>query len=185
MIGCMTENCVEIWLDIPEFDGLYQASTLGRIRSLDKIVNYPRGMRGFALRRGRVLKPKLSHNGYYEVVLISESGHRCTRKVHRLVAETFQDNPENLPYVNHIDGDKLNNRPINLEWCTPRYNSEEYTKKRCSFSQYDLRGNLIRDWNSMTRAAESVQGDKSGIYHCCSGRLKSYKGFIWKYKQNH
>lgn len=180
----VTMNEIEEWKEIINFEGRYQVSNLGRIRSMDRIVRYPRGSKGTATKKGVLLKPKVSH-GYLEVVLLGSDGIRYSRRVHRLVAEAFIPNPNGYPYINHRDENKQNNVVSNLEWCTPKYNSEEYTRKRFLFRQYDLDRNLIREWNSMTEAAAYVGGNKSGIYHCCNGRLKTYKGFIWKYKDPH
>lgn len=183
-VKCGMNMTDEMWKDIPGFEGLYQASSDGLIRSHDKAVKYPNGARGIAIKRGKVLSPKISNRGYKTVVLIDSTGKRYTCSVHRLVAKTFIPNPCHLPYINHIDENKFNNKISNLEWCTPKYNSKEYTKKRCLLIQYDLQGNLVREWDSMTEAAESVGGCKSGIYHCCHGDIKTYKGFIWRYKEN-
>lgn len=136
---------METWRDIIGFESLYQVSNLGRVRSHDRVVPYPRGQRGIAVKKGKILSPKTTQTGYYEVVLIDETGSRHSKRVHRLVAEAFISNPFNLPYINHIDEDKKNNIVSNLEWCTPKHNSEEYTKKRCLFAQYDLSGKFIRE----------------------------------------
>lgn len=174
---------MEIWRDVIGFECLYQVSTNGRVRSYDRAVAYPRGQRGIAVKKGKVLSPKVTQTGYYEVVLIGADGARHSKRVHRLVAEAFIPNPDKLPYINHIDENKQNNNVTNLEWCTPKHNSEEYTRKRCLFTQCDLSGNFIKDWNSMTEAALAVKGTKHGISKCCAGKLKTYRGFIWKYKE--
>ena len=97
----------EIWKAYVE--GHYQASTLGRIRSVDR--------RGTYTRRGDILKPHMNKHGYLAVG-IRWLGLRVTKMVHQVIAETFLDNPEKLPEVNHIDGIKTNNCVDNLEWCT-------------------------------------------------------------------
>lgn len=171
----------EIWKPVVGFEGLYEVSSLGRVRSLDKIVGYPWGIKKTARKRGKVLSPKIANTGYHEVVLIGHDGSRNNKRMHRLVAEAFIPNPNNYPVINHIDENKLNNIISNLEWCTVRYNTEEYTKKRNLIYQYDLSGNLIREWNSITRAGEYVNGDKTGIQHCCAGKIKTFKNFIWTY----
>lgn len=171
----------EIWKPVVGFEGLYEVSCLGRVRSLDKIVRYSRGIDNFARRKGKLLSPKVANTGYHEVVLIGHNGSRNNKRVHRLVAEAFIPNPNNYPIINHKDENKLNNLVSNLEWCTVRYNVEEYSKKRNLIYQYDLSGNLIREWNSITRAGESVNGDRTGVQHCCAGKLKTYKNFIWTY----
>ncbi len=105
----------EVWKDIAGFEGLYQVSDLGRVRSLDREC-----WNGhvYFLRIGRVLKQKLSTSGYMRVSL----GKGNDAYVHRLVAAAFHPNPDNMPQVNHKDENKLNNRADNLEWCTSLYN---------------------------------------------------------------
>ena len=103
----------EVWKDIPGYEGLYQASTLGQIRSLDRPVWHGTFM---YTRKGTIRKPSITKD--YNSLNLSKDGHKTFFMVHRLVAMTFLPNPNNLPEVNHKDGDKLNNRLNNLEWCT-------------------------------------------------------------------
>ena len=109
----MTE---EIWKDIPGYEGLYKASNLGRVQSLDK-----RRKNG-AFREGCILKMQTWPHGYKKVTLYDGTGSRKTMFVHRIVAITFIDNPNNYAEINHIDEDPSNNNVNNLEWCTKRYN---------------------------------------------------------------
>lgn len=103
----------EIWKDIPGYEGLYQVSDLGKVRSLDRVIIYKNGQRHFY--RGMILSPGKNISGYLNIRLGSngrETG------VHRLVAEAFIPNPDKKQDVNHINGDKADNRAKNLEWCT-------------------------------------------------------------------
>lgn len=112
----------EIWKDIPGYEGLYQASNFGRIRSLDRtIVRGASRTRGpyKAKLKGKVLAPANGVQGYL-VVPLGKNSPSC--RVHRLIAKAFLPNPENKPMVNHIDGDVKNNRVDNLEWCTSQEN---------------------------------------------------------------
>ena len=180
----------EIWKDKKDYEGLYQVSNLGRAKSLDR---YIKG-KGHSLqfKKGRILKPMKDNNGYLKVRLCNGEKSK-TFNLHRLVAEAFIDNPDNLPQVNHKDENKTNNVVTNLEWCDSRYNknygtrnkriSEKMTNGKLSkpVLQYDLEGNLIREWKS------TMECGRNGFNHgavnaCCLGKLKTYKGFIWEYK---
>ena len=110
---------MEEWKSIPGYEGLYEVSNLGRVRSLDRYIKYSNGQ--IRLHKGRILNPSKDTNGYLKVLLKCNT--KCkTITVHRLVALTFLPNPDNLPCVNHKDEDKTNNRVENLEWCTQQYN---------------------------------------------------------------
>lgn len=175
----------EVWKDIPGFEGWYQASNLGHIRSVDRQCNY-KNTGGTATHKGKVLSEKISNKGYKEVTLMINGKHYYKR-VHQLIALTFIPNPNNYPHINHINENKLDNSVENLEWCTPQLNIEAYHKSRVRIYQYSMDGRLIKIWNSLTKAAKNVNGDKTGIYHCCVGKLsngdlkKTYLGYIWSY----
>jgi hypothetical protein len=100
---------MEIWKDIIGYEGSYQASSHGRIRGLNRTL--PDGRKW----KGKILSVSINENGYYLVVLV-KNGKQKTWSVHRLIAKTFLPNPNNLPQINHIDANKLNNKINNLEW---------------------------------------------------------------------
>lgn len=106
----------EIWKDIPEFTGYYQASNLGRIRRLETLVKNRHG--GFSRKKGRILKCGFNSKNGYLCASICVMGHTMPRTVHSMVAKTFIDNPNNKPQVNHIDSNRINNNILNLEWVT-------------------------------------------------------------------
>jgi hypothetical protein len=124
---------VEVWKDIPHYEGLYQVSNLGRI---------------WSVRKQRTLKPAKAPNGYMRINLYAPNQKRKTESVHRLVAMAFVDNPEAKPQVNHKNQDKEDNRAVNLEWATAKENINYGDRtERCSITQgkpihqFDLDGN--------------------------------------------
>jgi hypothetical protein len=112
---------IEVWAPVPRFLGLYEVSTLGRIRSLDKYINsrWPGHNRTV---KGRILSTSPNEHGYIRPSLIDHNGVEKRYSLHRIVAEVFIPNPDNLPQVNHKDGDKANNKVSNLEWITCQAN---------------------------------------------------------------
>ena len=174
----------EIWKDIEDYEGLYQVSNKGRVKSLNRIVQ-----------RGNNYKPvcerflKFGNNDGYYFVILSNQGHTKTAFVHRLVAHAFIPNPHNLPCVNHKDENPGNNDVRNLEWCTKSYNNSyndlrirAAIKKRKPVLQYSLSGEFIKEWSHAREAAEALGLNKRAIYENCAGRSKSSGGFIWKRK---
>ena len=153
---------IEEFRDIPGYEGVYEVSNLGRVR-----------------RDGKILKPSKNKKGYLLVSLF-KNGTKKNARIHRLVAQSFIPNPQNLPQINHKDEDKTNNTVDNLEWCDSKYNNN-YSLSKPVF-QYDLLGNFIREWPSMIKVEEETGIHNSSISMCCLGKLKSAGGFVWKYK---
>ena len=115
----MIKNESEIWRVLPGVPGI-EVSTFGNVRTLDRVVSSENGTRFL---KGRVLKQSKNNRGY-PMVHIPIDGKKITKLVHRLVAQTFLSNPDNLPEVNHKDCDRTNSNVENLEFCTPKYNSQ-------------------------------------------------------------
>lgn len=116
----------EIWLPVEGYEGYYEISNLGNVRSLNLLVNCKAG--SLRKRYGRLLKTKENGMGY-AVVSLAKYGLSKKVSVHRLVAHTFIPNPENKPFVNHIDNKTMNNKVSNLEWCTPKENIQHAVKQ--------------------------------------------------------
>lgn len=183
----------EIWEDIKGYEGLYQVSNLGRVRSLDRVVVYTNGRTQFY--KGRILAQTKINSGYFTVAL----GRNGRYLVHRLVAEAFIPNPDNLPCINHIDCNKINNTSSNLEFCTYSYNNNygnhkqlqreghlnnlKDNKRTKPVIQYSLNNDYINTFLSARRAAEELNICHSGIIRCCCGKLKTCGGYIWRYKE--
>ena len=166
----------EIWLDIEGYEGLYQVSSDGRVKSLKRKMR----------KNERILKPS-SDRGYLYVDLCA-GGKRKRYKVHRLVCKAFHENPDNKPEVNHINENASDNRACNLEWCTRRENNNHGTRtersaktQSKSIGQYTRDGELIKIWPS-AREAERQAGFRHGyICQSANGKYKQAYGFIWKY----
>lgn len=165
----------EIYKDIKGYEGKYQVSNLGNVKSL----HYNN------TNREKVMKPSV-RKGYLSVDL----GYRNPRLVHRLVAEAFLENPNNLPCVNHKDENKRNNCVDNLEWCSNKYNLNYGTcrerrgeKLRKPINQYDLDGNFIKTWNSGTEINKKLGFSHGNICGCCRGKQKTAYGFKWRYAE--
>lgn len=108
----------EYYANCKGYEGLYQVSCYGTIKSIDKVV---KNKNGYRLIKGRILKPKLDKKGYLRIGLTKNNKQKM-HLIHRLVAETFVANPYGYKIINHIDGNKTNNHISNLEWCTQQHN---------------------------------------------------------------
>ena len=182
-VHCFFEQSKEEWKDIKGYEGLYQVSNLGRVRSLDHYVKNGHGNR---LVHGKILKPYKSSHGYLFVALGKKAKHRS---VHRLVATAFIQNPQNLPEVNHKDENKSNNVSSNLEWCNHIYNAlygtcqERLRKhKQTAVEMIDKDTKIvIKTFESMKVAAESLGIHKEQISAVCRKQRKTAGGYIWRY----
>lgn len=183
----------EEWRDINGYEGLYQVSNLGRIKSLDRKVKGKNGI--VQSLHGKILSLQFDKDRYYMVIL-SKNGKETDHKVHRLVAQAFIPNPYHYPEVNHKDENKQNNRVDNLEWCTAKYNTNYGTAMRRmvlhhhvpknnasskAAYQYTKEGKFVKEWPSIR---ETIRAGFKDTCSCCLGKTKSCKGYIWKYAKS-
>lgn len=189
----------ELWKDVKGYEGLYQVSNLGNVRSVDHETEVTRNGVTFAiLKKGKVLIPTTRQHGYLGVMLYGKGGHATrgfkTFSVHRLVAEAFVENPNGYDEINHLDECKTNNRADNLEWCDRVHNVRYGTgierghKKigeqlRRPIVQMDMQGNVIKEWQSMTEVEQETGMSKSNICNCCRHhpRYSHAYGYKWEY----
>lgn len=169
----------EVWKDIEGYEGKYQISNLGNVKSL----NY-RGQ-GYA----KNLVPKVNNYGRLWVELMKD-GVKRQFLIHRLVGMAFIPNPDNLPQINHMDENPRNNRMDNLEWCTGEYNRGQYIKNHpggrkkinvLPVNQIDSDGNIVKRWNDSRTITNETGMSQWSITQCCDGKRKTAYGFRWQY----
>jgi len=183
----------EIWRDVQGYEGFYQVSNLGRVKSLLREISYKDGRK--RIFNECIIKSRLKN--YHRITLCNNSK-QTTFLLHRLVAFAFIPNPDNKPQINHINGNVSDNRELNLEWCTNGENQRHayrvLGKIHAMFgksghlnptvkkiNQYDKLGNFLCEYVSGKEAGRINNISKSDISSCARGRLKSAGGYKWKY----
>ena len=173
----------EIWKDIPEFQGYFQASNTGKIRTVAR--NVWNG-KGYYKLKSHEMTYRLSEKGYV-VIDVCFNNKKLYRQVHRLVAEAFIPNPENKPQINHKDGNKQNNNVENLEWCTNAENqihayklglnkhSDKSGRPKKSVGLYLDDGSLYKKFNSIAETSRYLQCSADVIKHRCNSDSKKNK----------
>lgn len=159
---------IELWEDIPDYEGKYQVSNLGRIRNIQ--------------RNNHILKLSDDGKGYKKVKLCKNKKSKLFR-VHRLVAQVFIPNPNNLPEVNHIDFNRLNNKYDNLEWCDRQHNMNHSVKGNRFHNKPILCINNDTKiyYNSIEEASEKTGIHRSNIGRCCNKKRKTAGGLKWMF----
>ena len=163
----------EEWKPIKGYEGLYEVSNMGRVKSLRygkaRILRTPDNLRG------------------YKSVILSKQATRKIKRVHRLVAEAFIPNPMNLPVVNHLDGDKYNNCATNLEWCTYQENSIHAIKTGLTRPAVTTKpimaykgDKLVGTFKSMSECANKLNCNIQNVSGVIHGRIKTHHGFSFK-----
>lgn len=181
----------EVWKDIDGWEGQYQISNLGRVKSLPKKLH--RGMT-----KERIMKSTNNGSDYF-IVGFRNGNRRKSYLVHRLVAKAFIPNPKNKEEVNHIDGNKQNNIYTNLEWTTKQENinhawrtglssMEKLDVVRIKVDQFTEDGRYITTYNSMSEAEKATRASVGEIGKCCRGLAYHSGGYRWRFsdgtKQN-
>ena len=176
-----TSDTVEVWKDIEGYEGIYQISNTGQVKSLARKCS------GRYSNREIIKKPFVEKDGYFTVGLYKDGKYRYCR-VHRLVAIAFIPNPNNYPEVNHIDENKQNNNVENLEWCTTRYNLTYGHRLDCARGERNHRHKLTADQVKEIRRVykkgdleygQSALGKKYGIAHGSIAAI--VQGKSWKH----
>jgi hypothetical protein len=180
----------EVWKDIAGYEGLYQVSNMGRVRSLDRMV---KGRYSPYLQKGRVLRYSFARHAKlkYKEVTLCKSGKLKTHLIHRLVAQAFVPNLGGYDVVNHLDENTLNNKSDNLEWCTQKHNINYGTglqrrsaTRKIPVLQYSKNGDFLAEYPSQRDAAQATNGSFQAIGQCCLGHIPSSGGFIWRHKDS-
>jgi hypothetical protein len=178
----------ELWEDISGFEGHYQISSYGRVKSCDRIL--PHKTYGTWHIRERMLKQHMSgpsDNKYYEVMLHVGEGNMVAKKIHRMVAEAFIPNPLNKPEVNHIDGNKANNRVDNLEWVTGQENVDHAWRTGLCINIVKAKQRPVINLDTGERFASVADAERSfgksigAISHVLRGVTKTAHGYRWAY----
>lgn len=169
----------EIWKPIPGYEGRYEVSNIGRI---------------FSILKNKFLKIDIHQKGYYTVTL-SNNKRTIHKGIHYWVALAFIPNPENKPEVHHIDKNPTNNCVENLMWVTRKEHADLHPERyiiisknvkngKCSkqIAQYSMNYELIKVWPSSMEIQRQLGFSNSNIIACCKGKLKQFRGFIWRYK---
>lgn len=171
----------EIWKDVVGYEGLYQVSDLGNVRSLYRYGVYsPKE------------KATQTNNYGYKTVMLSKDGVSKRVTVHRLVAIAFLPNPRNAPQINHIDENKANNCVSNLEWCDAKHNCSSYARNHPHKSRRGKRkgkpviqlskaGEYIRTWDNARQVFVETGMSDWSISQCCRGIWKTAYGYKWQY----
>ena len=182
----------EVWKDIVGYEGLYQVSNLGRVKSLKRKVYA--GRNRMRWQHERIMSNNRTNGNGYIIVSLNKESKSETKYVHRLVAESFIENPNNYKYINHKDENKSNNKVSNLEWCTAQYNSTyndlhiRNSKKMINnpkiskkIYQLDEDNNIINVFPSISEASRQFNVSNQAISDCLRGIQKHSAGYKWKY----
>lgn len=188
--GTKTSPVAETWRPVKGFEGIYEVSDLARVRSLPyEETRCSTAGKVYTIKHpAKIRKLQMGLNGYY-ALLLKKDGKYYPASVHRLVAEAFVPNPDNLPEVNHKDECKTNNLPSNLEWCDHAYNQKQGTiserisasKQKRQIEQLTLDGQHVAYFDSAYDAAKVFGSTKANICCVLKGRSKTAYGYLWRF----
>ena len=163
----------ELWKDIKGFEGLYQISSFGNVRSIPR----PKS-------KGGMMKLLLIPRNNYFLIKLHKNGVETRHFIHKLVASAFIPNPLNKPQVNHKNGNKLDNRVTNLEWVTCKENIEHAYRHRLHKTRQVIQsksGCIVRVYRNSLFASKETGIIQSSIWYCLNGRQKTAGGYEWCY----
>lgn len=167
-----------MYKSIKGYEGIYEVSELGQVRSVDRIVKFKDS--STSKRKGKELKPSMDKGGY-AIVHLNKNGIAKTCNVHRLVAETFVPNPDNLPEVHHLNHDRKDNRVQNLQWVTRSEQMDEHLRaavSKAKGTKLHVAGNGIdKIYNSALEVKQELGIDNSYALQVAKGKYKKAKGY--------
>jgi len=174
---------MEKWKAVKGYEGIYEVSNLGNVRSLDRFDSAGREL------KGRIMK--LTNSRGYLQVWLCKNGKKKMFKAHRLVAIAFIENPDNLPHAGHQDDDKLKNNVNNLYWTDAKENNTHNgrhlrgaAKKSKEVFQYDKNNNFLKRFTSAAEIQRQLGYGRGDIGECCKGKYKTAYGYIWGYAKD-
>lgn len=175
---------MEEWRDIKGYEGVYQVSNLGNVKSLDRVMHTKNN--GIRKVKGKVLKPHVETLGYLSVAL-AMNGTRVFARIHRLVAEAFISNEQKKSEVNHKDGNKSNNTVSNLEYATHSENMQHAVRSGLKKRAYPVEmidrttGEVLRTFQSIHSASQYLgKSSMNNIWSCATGKTKHAYGYKWR-----
>lgn len=187
------------WIDVPGYEGKYQFNIDGEVRSLTRVTKSCIRHNPTIIRKGKPMKIQTNPSGYKSVCLYKD-GVPKLHMIHRLIAGYYIPNPNNLPFINHIDANPSNNSLDNLEWCTQSHNIQHaynigrkfgpktnlgrigiLSNKFKKVIQCDINGNAIKEWDCIRDVQRKHGFNGPNISKVLKGKIHSAYGYKWKY----
>lgn len=199
------QHIEEIFVPIHGYEGLYEISNLGRVKSCKReCEKYRNGNKYYQPIKEKFKRTQVDRDGYI-VIRLSKNGHKSPFSIHRLVATHFIPNPENKPTVNHLFGVKTDNTILDLEWATLSEQNKHSLRLKLRrhpssirpgmlgkfgknhnqskpIIQLSMDGSIVREWDCAADASREKGFTRTHISRCCKGLAESHKGFKWKFK---